>query len=113
MFTITSCNKAIISSISILAILFGTFIYAGTTGKIAGKISDKATGEALIGANVLIVGTTMGASSDIDGNYFILNIPPGEYQVKASMIGYSSFTIQKIRVSIDQTSKIDFELSSE
>jgi len=113
MFTITSCNKAIISSISILAILFGTFIYAGTTGKIAGKISDKSTGEALIGANILIVGTTLGASSDIDGNYFILNIPPGEYQIKASVISYSSFTIQKVRVSIDQTTKIDFELNPE
>src|SRR3989304_6333091 len=90
-----------------------TIIYSGTTGKIAGKISDKSTGEALIGANILIVGTTMGASSDIDGNYFILNIPPGEYQIKASVIGYSSFTIQKVRVSIDQTTKIDFELNPE
>ena len=113
MFTIAKYNKVLVSSLSILIFLLGTLVYAGTTGKIAGKIIDKATGEALIGANVLIVGTAMGASSDIDGNYFILNIPPGEYQVKASMIGYSSFTIQKIRVSIDQTSKIDFELNSE
>ena len=113
MFTITSCSKAIVSLISILLFLFGTIIYAGTTGKIAGKISDKNDGEALIGANILIVGTTMGASSDLDGNYFILNIPPGEYQVKASVIGYSSFTIQKVRVSVDQTTKIDFELNPE
>jgi hypothetical protein len=49
----------------------------------------------------------------MDGNYFILNIPPGEYQLKASMIGYSSVTIQNIRVSVDQTTKIDFELSPE
>lgn len=111
MFTITNCNKVFASSVNILIFLLGTLVYAGTTGKIAGKIIDKATGEALIGANVIIVGTTMGASADIDGNYFILNIPLGEYQVKASMIGYSSFTIQKVRVSIDQTAKIDFELS--
>src|SRR3972149_1927505 len=113
MFTITCFNKAIVSSISILLLLFGTIIYAGTTGKIAGKIFDKSTGEALIGANILIVGTSIGASADLDGNYFILNIPPGEYQVKASMIGYSSFTFQKVRVSIDQTTKIDFELNQE
>lgn len=113
MFTITYCNKAIVSSISILLLLFGTFIYAGTTGKIAGKIFDKSTGEALIGANILMVGTSIGASSDLEGNYFILNIPPGEYQVKASVIGYSSFTIQKVRVSVDQTTKIDFELNPE
>jgi outer membrane receptor protein involved in Fe transport len=93
--------------------MIGTLIYAGTTGKIAGKIIDKSTGEALIGANILIIGSTIGTSSDIHGNYFILNIPPGEYQVKASMIGYSSITIQKVRVSVDQTTKIDFELSPE
>lgn len=113
MFTITNCNKILAHSIIILILLAGPLIFAGTTGKIAGKITDKSTGEVLIGANILIVGTTIGASSDVDGNYFILNIPPGEYQVKASMIGYSSFTVQKVRVSIDQTTKIDFELISE
>ncbi len=113
MFTATNCNKVFFSLICILLSLIGPLIYAGTTGKIAGKIIDKSTGEALIGANILIIGSTIGASSDIDGNYFILNIPPGEYQVKASMIGYSSFTIQKVRVSVDQTTKIDFELSPE
>jgi len=113
MFTVKSYNRVLVFSTSILLFLFATFIYGGTTGKIAGKISDKNDGEALIGANVIIIGTTMGASSDIDGNYFILNIPPGEYQIKASVIGYSSFTIQKVRVSIDQTTKIDFELNPE
>lgn len=113
MFTITNYNKVLASLIGIIIFLTSTLAYAGTTGKIAGKITDKSSSEVLIGANVIIVGTSMGASADIDGNYFILNIPPGEYQVKASMIGYSSFTIQKVRVSIDQTTKIDFELNSE
>ncbi len=77
------------------------------------QITDKSTGEALIGVNIIILGTSMGASSDLDGNYFIINIPPGEYQIKASMVGYSSYTFQKVRVSIDQTTKIDFELNPE
>jgi outer membrane receptor protein involved in Fe transport len=113
MFTINSPNKTLVLSISILIYLMGSFVFAGTTGKIAGKITDQSTSEALIGANIIVIGTTMGASSDIDGNYFILNLPPGEYQVKASMLGYSSFTFQKVRVSIDQTTKIDFELNPE
>jgi len=113
MFTINSPDKTLALSISILIYLMGSIVFAGTTGKIAGKITDQSTGEALIGANIIVIGTTMGASSDIDGNYFILNLPPGEYQVKASMIGYSSFTFQKVRVSIDQTTKIDFELNPE
>ncbi len=93
--------------------MMGPLIYPGTTGKIAGKILDKNTGESLLGANIIVMGTTLGASADVDGNYYIINIPPGEYEVKASMIGYSSFTIQKVRVSVDQTTKLDFELVSE
>lgn len=112
MFTVTN-NKIKGSLFCLLLLFFTASLYAGTTGKIAGKIFDKNTGEPLIGANVIIVGTSMGAASDVDGNYFILNIPPGEYQLKASMIGYSSFTIQKVRVSVDQTTKIDFELAGE
>jgi hypothetical protein len=55
MFTFTACNKVFVSSISILFIFMGTLIDAGTTGKIAGKMTDKSTGEELIGANVIIV----------------------------------------------------------
>jgi outer membrane receptor protein involved in Fe transport len=113
MFTVTKLSRLLQFSVFVLITIFGTYIYAGTTGKIAGKIIDKNTGESLLGANIILLGTTLGASADMDGNYFIINIPPGEYQVKASMIGYSSFTIQKVRVSVDQTTKLDFELISE
>lgn len=113
MFTVTKNNNVFVSLIGILFFLLGVLVYAGTTGKIAGKIIDKSSGEPLLGANVIIMGTNLGASTDLEGNYYILNIPPGEYQVKASSIGYSSFIIQKIRVSADQTTKIDFELSPE
>jgi outer membrane receptor protein involved in Fe transport len=88
-------------------------LYAGTTGKISGKVTDAKTGEPLIGVNIVLTGTTMGAASDLDGNYFIINIPPGVYTVKATSIGYAAFSIQKVRVSVDQTTKIDFSLSEE
>ena len=113
MFTVTKLSRLLQFSVFVLITIFGTYIYAGTTGKIAGKIIDKNTGESLLGANIILLGTTLGASADMDGNYFVINIPPGEYDVKASMIGYSSFTIQKVRVSVDQTTKLDFELISE
>ena len=95
----------------ILLTCFSQYSFAGTTGKIAGKIFDKTTGEPLIGANILIVGTSMGAASDIDGNYFIINIPPGNYEIRASSIGYSSTTVQNVRVSVDQTTNINFQLN--
>ncbi len=113
MFTKNNFIKSLAWVLCMLVCIPGSQIFAGTTGKISGKIIDKSTGEALIGANVLIMGSSVGSSSDIDGNYFILNIPPGEYQVKASMVGYSSVTFEHVRVSVDQTTKIDFELNPE
>ena len=89
------------------------FGYLGTTGKIAGRITDAGTGEALPFVNVIIEGTTMGAATDIDGYYNILNISPGTYSVKASAIGFNSVTYQNIRVSIDLTTELNFELSVE
>jgi hypothetical protein len=70
------------------ALLVPALLLAGTTGKIKGKVTDRETGEPLPGANVLIVGTTFGAASDFDGEFVILNVPPGVYTVKATFIGY-------------------------
>jgi len=85
-------------------------LQAGTTGKIAGKVYDKKTNEALIGAILILVDSKMGANSDLDGNYFIINIPPGVYDIRVSLIGYAPVLIKNVRVSVDQTSKIDFEM---
>jgi outer membrane receptor protein involved in Fe transport len=96
-----------------LAILSSLNVYAGVTGKLTGKVTDAATNEALIGTNIIVVGTNMGAAADVNGNYFILNIPPGTYQIKASQIGYSPTTIQNVKISVDQTTRIDIKLGSQ
>jgi outer membrane receptor protein involved in Fe transport len=106
-------NKYRVFLLHVFLLLNCSLLYAGTTGKISGKIVDAKTGEPLIGVNILVVGTTMGSASDIDGSYFIINIPPGVYDLKASSIGYAAVTIQKVRVSVDQTTKIDFSLTEE
>jgi len=51
-------------------------LFAGTTGKIAGKVIDAKTKEPLIGANIIIVGSSQGAATDVNGNYFIINLSP-------------------------------------
>ena len=86
---------------------------AGTRGKIAGVVKDASTGEALPGVNIVIEGTTMGAATDIKGHYFILNVHAGIYQLNASMIGYTSVSYSKVKVSVDLTTNIDFKLSSQ
>lgn len=93
-----------------ILILFASALFAGTTGKIAGKVMDKETGEPLPGVNVLVKGTALGASSSIDGYYVILNVPPGNQTVIASMVGYATVTVTDIAIRIDQTSNINIEL---
>lgn len=84
---------------------------AGTTGKIAGVIIDSGSNEPLPGTNVVIVGTNMGASTDAEGRYFILNVPPGEYSVRATMMGYAPLVQQGVAVNVDRTTTLDFSLS--
>jgi outer membrane receptor protein involved in Fe transport len=94
-------------------LLFTTAALGGNTGKIAGKITDAQTKETLVGVNVVLVGKTLGAASDVDGNYFIINIPPGTYHLRASAIGYSSSLIDSIQVYADQTTRIDIVLGQQ
>lgn len=100
--------------ITLLAfILFGNCLYAGQTGKLSGKVTDFETGETIIGANIIIEGTYLGAAADIDGYYYINNIPPGEYIVFASAVGFRKTTIQQVNISIDKTTNLDIQLTSE
>jgi outer membrane receptor protein involved in Fe transport len=87
--------------------------HAGNTGKIAGVVKDAQTGETLVGVNVIVDGTTMGAATNVDGQYFILNIPPGKYALVASAVGYNKKTVANVAVSIDLTTTIDFQISSQ
>ena len=105
--------KLFFVTILFFLIIFSIKSLAGTTGKISGKIIDTSNGEPLIGANVIIMGTSLGAATDFDGNFFIINIPPGKYEVKASIIGYNSVLVQNVKVSVDQTTKLNFELQEE
>ena len=86
--------------------------YAGTTGKIVGMVIDEETGQPLIGANIILKGTSMGAAADITGRYMILNVPPGRYILIARMIGYGTVEYENLRVSIDLTTSVDFSLTT-
>ncbi|MBC8401486.1 MAG: TonB-dependent receptor [Candidatus Marinimicrobia bacterium] len=85
-------------------------LWAGITGKIAGRITTEDTGEPLPGANVVVVGTSQGAAADVDGEYYILNLRPGSYTVAVSMMGYQSVIIQNVNVIVDHTVVLDFVL---
>ncbi len=93
-----------------ITVVFAGLVWSATTGKIVGVITDKKTGEGLPGANILIEGTKYGAVTDVQGRYLILNVPPGSYSIKASMVGYNSIVKTELRVRIDQTTTSDFAL---
>jgi outer membrane receptor protein involved in Fe transport len=102
--------KRLIIPILLLALASASPLWSGETGKIAGIVTDKTTGEPLPGANIVVVGTMLGASADQKGQYTILYVPPGTYEVQASLLGYGKVTVREIRVYIDQTARIDVAL---
>ena len=90
--------------------LVSSNLLAGTTGKISGRVVDAKTKEPLPGVNVQIENTTMGAATNDQGYYVILNVPPGTYSVKATMIGYNTLRQTQVRVNVDCTTFLNFEL---
>ncbi len=97
----------------IIALLFTNILFAGTTGKLTGLVTDQETGDPLVGCSILIQGSYLGAATDNNGRYVILNIPPGKYTVSAQMIGYQKTTVKEVSISVDRTTTINFELGTE
>ena len=83
---------------------------AGVTGKITGIVVNSATGEPLIGVNVLLKNTPLGAATDVNGNYTILNVRGGKYNITASMIGFKTVEVVDVTVLVDRTTSVDIRL---
>ncbi len=101
-------------AVSLLFLVFNIVpkLYAGNTGKISGKLTETGSGEPLIGANILVMETGLGASTDVNGKYFIIGIPPGTYSVRASYVGYQTVTMTNVVISPDHTTELDFKLEA-
>jgi len=102
--------KKCFAIVLVFSVALASISLAGTTGKIDGTVTDARTGEKLPSANVIVEGTNLGATTNVDGYYVILNVLPGTYRVKASMVGYAPQTIVDVRVNIDQTTTVNFAL---
>jgi len=100
-----------VSARVLLICLWGTvLLWAGSTGKIRGVVTNQ-NGEPLIGVNILIEGTYLGASSDLTGSYQILNVPPGKYTLIFNMIGHKPLKFAQVPVSADLTTEINAVLT--
>ena len=101
-------------ALAAVALVFATPFEAdaqSTTGKISGRVIDAATGEALPGANVVLEGTTRGATTNVNGEYFIILVTPSRYVVASSMVGYQTVRKTDVIVQLDLTATVDFELA--
>lgn len=91
-------------------IIIGVFLFAADYGKIAGKVVDTETGEPLIGADVIVEGSELGAATDEEGEYTVLYVPVGTYRIVASYISYDPYTYTNVVVNADQTTLLNFRV---
>ena len=113
--TITHFKKNMLKFLTttFLMMLLTISVEAQESGSLYGKVVDQSNGESLIGVNLFLQGTTLGAASDLDGNYTIKSIPAGSYTLVASMIGYSKITVTDVQIKNGSALKLDISLKSE
>ncbi len=97
-------TQRLMAQVCALLMLLGA-ANAGDRGKLVGIVRDASTKEPLVGADVTIIGTTLGAAADKNGFFLINNIPPGNYQVRYNLIGYQSVTVKDVRIRADVTTE--------
>src|SRR5450759_2649731 len=103
-------KRLLILLIGTMLLLAMSTLSAQTGGKISGAVADEETGEPLIGCNIIIVGTTMGGVTDVEGSFFILNVLPGKYDVQASLVGYQKVVQREVIVNSGKTTTASFKL---
>ncbi len=101
-----------LAALLVAILLFGGSAF-GQSGKITGKVTAASTGEELIGVNVILEGTTIGATTNLSGEYVIIGVRPGTYTLVVSYVGFQTVRNPGVRVSIDLTTRENFELAEE
>jgi outer membrane receptor for ferrienterochelin and colicin len=98
-------------ALMLVSLLMTAQCLAQNTGKITGKVTDAATREELVGANVSLEGTSYGASTNVDGEYVIIKVPSGIYTIVATYMGYRRTITKNVQVLNDLTTRINLQLS--
>jgi len=101
-------SKKYLRKIVALLFLFSIQLFAQGHGKIHGTIVDESINDVLPGANLLLVGTALGAASDINGEYRIVNIPAGKYKMRVSYVGYQ---VKIIDIEIFPNKDLELDIS--
>lgn len=86
---------------------------ASTTGVISGVVKSGETGAVLPGVNVIVSNTTLSTVTDAAGRFVVTNVPPGDYEVRAELVGYATSAMGAVQVTMDNTAQVDFEMKQE
>jgi outer membrane receptor protein involved in Fe transport len=107
-------NRTVVGALAVIAItaLVSSSVLAGVYGKISGTIRNINGSEPLVGATVRVVGTSLVTQTDEDGEYFIINVPVGKYELAVSHLGFGVLIKKEVRILVDLTTPVDFELQS-
>ncbi|MBR9974914.1 MAG: TonB-dependent receptor [Bacteroidetes bacterium] len=101
------------ATIFLLLTVFSVFPALAQKASVHGTVRDVNTGEPLVGASVLLVGSSMGSSTDMDGKYSIRGVSPGTVSLRFSYVGYGSRTIKDIKLAADENRKVDAALAED
>lgn len=94
---------------NVAIILFTSFLlFAGEYGRITGKVTDKETGEPLIGAKIIVEGTDLEVKTDENGGYIVYYVRAGTYNISCSSLGYVPVTYTNVVINADQTTTLNF-----
>ncbi len=96
----------------VLLFLINVDSQAQTRSRIVGTILDISTREPLIGVNIVVQGTFLGAATDEDGQFIIINVPVGTYELEISMIGYQTQIIPNVVVSAERVTTLSLEMQT-
>jgi TonB-dependent receptor len=110
---LTHSNRRKVSSMLLLASLFSfCSLYAQGSGAMKGRVLDGGTGEPLMGANVVIQSTSLGAATDIRGSFYIPNIPAGTWTARITYLGYEAIT-RELAIAADGTVEQEFRMKAQ
>jgi hypothetical protein len=88
-------------------------LWCQKAGQLTGRVYDQSTGENLIGVNVVIVGTPLGATTDLDGKYLIKKISSDSVDIRISGVGYSPKLIKHLAIAADHVNELNVSLTPE
>ncbi len=100
------------SALVLLGLALPVLAFGQNTGKLAGTVTDAASGDPLPGATVVLQGTQLGTAADVDGSYFIIGIPVGTYDLQVSFVGFQTVTVQGVEINAGYTREQNFRLQA-